>query len=161
MQRKVLLSRGVCGLRLQMLLLFILTTLGVQAQMGKLFDADKQMSSSFTTQIYIDHDGFIWVATRNGLNRYDGYQFRILKKETRRDMGMASNYVNCIMQDHNGLFYIGMYGALQTYDGQYFHDVCGPARRPRGAGSRHRPRWPLDCCACHPTARKPVRWQAS
>ncbi len=106
-----------------MLLLFILTTLGVQAQMGKLFDADKQMSSSFTTQIYIDHDGFIWVATRNGLNRYDGYQFRILKKETRRDMGMASNYVNCIMQDQSGLFYIGMYGALQTYDGQYFHDV--------------------------------------
>jgi ligand-binding sensor domain-containing protein len=49
--------------------------------MGKLFDADKQMSSSFTTQIYLDRDGFIWVATRNGLNRYDGYQFRILKKE--------------------------------------------------------------------------------
>jgi signal transduction histidine kinase/DNA-binding response OmpR family regulator/ligand-binding sensor domain-containing protein len=91
--------------------------------MGKLFDADMQMSSSFTTQIYMDRDGFIWVATRNGLNRYDGYQFHILKKETRQDLGMASNYVNCIMQDRDGRFYIGMYGALQTYDGQRFHDV--------------------------------------
>ena len=91
--------------------------------MGKSFDADKQMSSSFTTQIYMDHDGFIWVATRNGLNRYDGYQFRILKKETSQTSGLASNYVNCIMQDSHGLFYIGMYGALQTYDGQKFQDV--------------------------------------
>ena len=103
--------------------LFILLPLSIHAQMGKLFDADKQMSSSFTTQIYLDRDGFIWVATRNGLNRYDGYQFRILKKESRKDLGMASNYVNCIMQDHNGLFYVGMYGALQTYDGERFQSV--------------------------------------
>ncbi len=103
--------------------LFILLPLSIHAQMGKLFDADKQMSSSFTTQIYLDRDGFIWVATRNGLNRYDGYQFRILKKESRKDLGMASNYVNCMMQDHNGLFYVGMYGALQTYDGERFQDV--------------------------------------
>jgi signal transduction histidine kinase/ligand-binding sensor domain-containing protein/DNA-binding response OmpR family regulator len=91
--------------------------------MGKLFDADKQMSSSFTTQIYLDRDGFIWIATRNGLNRYDGYQFRIIKKETSQESGLASNYVNAIMQDRHGLFYIGMYGALQTYDGQKFQDV--------------------------------------
>ena len=91
--------------------------------MGKLFDADKQMSSSFTTQIYLDKDGFIWIATRNGLNRYDGYQFRIYKKESRQDLGMASNYVNCMTQDHNGRFYIGMYGALQIFDGQRFRSV--------------------------------------
>ena len=103
--------------------LFILLPLSIHAQMGKLFDADKQMSSSFTTQIYLDRDGFIWVATRNGLNRYDGYQFRILKKESRKDLGMASNYVNCMIQDHNGLFYVGMYGALQTYDGERFQSV--------------------------------------
>ena len=101
----------------------LLWTLNAHAQMGKLFDADKQMSSSFTTQVYLDRDGFIWVATRNGLNRYDGYQFQTLKKEKGKDLGMASNYVNCMMQDRNGLFYIGMYGAFQTYDGQHFHDV--------------------------------------
>ena len=106
-----------------LLFCFFLVTLSTHAQMGKLFDADKQMSSSLTSQIFLDRDGFIWVATRNGLNRYDGYQFRILKKETRQDLGMASNYVNCMMQDRTGLFYIGMYGALQTYDGERFHDV--------------------------------------
>ena len=57
-------------------LLCFLTNVCVNAQTGRHFDADKQMSSSFTTQIYQDHDGFIWVATRNGLNRYDGYQVK-------------------------------------------------------------------------------------
>ena len=119
---KVLLTRSN-KLRLWLCWLFLLLALSTHAQMGKLFDADKQMSSSFTTQVYLDRDGFIWVATRNGLNRYDGYQFQTLKKEKRKDIGMASNYVNCIMQDRYGLFYVGMYGAFQTYDGQRFHDV--------------------------------------
>ncbi len=111
--------------RLRWYLALVVTSFGLTswAQTGKLFDADKQMSSSFTTQIYLDQDGFIWVATRNGLNRYDGYQFRILKKEMSNQSGMASNYVNCMMQDSQGLFYIGMYGALQTYNGERFQDV--------------------------------------
>ena len=106
-------------------LLFFLTSvfLSIFAQMGKSFDADKQMSSSFTTQVFQDRDGFIWVATRNGLNRYDGYQFRILKHDSRQKNGLASNYVNCMMQDHHGLYYFGMYGALQTYDGYRFRTI--------------------------------------
>ena len=123
MKRKVLRPNAISLLRLWLFIGITFCCLSARAQMGKLFDADKQMSSSFTTQIYLDNDGFIWVATRNGLNRYDGYQFRIIKKETSQNPGMASNYVNAIMQDRHGLFYIGMYGALQTYDGQKFQDV--------------------------------------
>ena len=100
----------------------LLLTLSSQAQVGKLFDADKQLSSSFTSQVYQDRDGFIWVATRNGLNKYDGYQFQVIKKES-ANIGMASNYVNCILQDRNGLFYIGMYGALQSYNNHQFKDI--------------------------------------
>lgn len=109
----------------KVLILFLLVLFAVSgyAQMGKLFDADQQISSSFTNQVYLDRDGFIWVATRNGLNRYDGYQFHILKKERKQNLGMASNSVNCIMQDRQGLFYVGMYGHFQTFDGEAFHDV--------------------------------------
>ena len=111
------------GKKVLFALLCLANAITANAQMGKLFDADKQMSSSYTQQIYLDKDGFIWVATRNGLNRYDGYQFRIYKKEGRQDLGMASNYVNCMTQDHNGRFFIGMYGALQIFDGQRFRTV--------------------------------------
>ena len=106
-----------------LLILYFCTVLSSQAQTGKLFDADKQLSSSFTSQVFLDRDGFLWVATRNGLNKYDGYQFHIIKKEQGQEQGMASNYVNCIIQDNDGLFYLGMYGALQTYDGNRFQNV--------------------------------------
>lgn len=107
--------------------LTIFTTLFVclhtQAQTGQLFDADKQLTSSFTNQVYLDRDGFIWVVTRNGLNKYDGYHFHAIKREFGAGLGMASNYINCMIQDANGLFYMGMYGALQTYDGNRFQKV--------------------------------------
>ncbi len=123
------------GMRMALLLILFFPLLSIQAQMGKSFDADKQMSSSFTTQVFQDRDGFIWVATRNGLNRYDGYQFRIIKRESGNEDGMASNYVNCMMQDSHGLYYVGMYGALQTYDGQRFrlittYDLNGHTHPP-------------------------------
>ncbi len=123
-KRKVLRPKGH-SVRAWFLLasLCFLSNLCAIAQTGRHFDADKQMSSSFTTQVYQDHDGFIWVATRNGLNRYDGYQFRIIKKENPGNDGMASNYVNCMMQDRRGIFYIGMYGAFQTYDGEKFQNI--------------------------------------
>ena len=108
-------------IRKVLLLLLVFYCVTARPQTGKLFDADKQLSSSFTSQVYLDRDGFIWVATRNGINWYDGYQFHTVKKEKQPDM--ASNYVNCITQDHSGLFYMGMYGALQTYDGTHFNNV--------------------------------------
>ena len=94
-----------------------------QAQTGKLFDAKHQLSSNFTNQVYRDNDGFIWSVTRNGLNRYDGYQFRLFKKDLKQQNTMASNYVNCMTQDKNGLFYFGMWGVLQTYDGNTFKTI--------------------------------------
>ena len=55
-------------------LLALCVSLGVHAQMGKYFTTDnQQLSSSYVTQVYLDRDGFLWVTTRNGINRYDGY----------------------------------------------------------------------------------------
>ena len=95
----------------------------VSAQMGQFFNPDKQLSSSFVTQVYIDSEGFLWASTRDGINRYDGYQFRVIRRENDSNRALASNYVNTLLQDRNGLFYFGMYGALQTWDGRNFYNV--------------------------------------
>ena len=101
----------------------ITMSISVRAQMGKFFNTEKQLSSSFVNQVYFDREGFLWAATRDGINRYDGYQFRVLRRENEADRALASNYVNTIIQDRNGLFYFGMYGALQTWDGRTFNNV--------------------------------------
>ena len=101
----------------------ITMSISVRAQMGKFFNTEKQLSSSFVNQVYFDREGFLGAATRDGINRYDGYQFRVLRRENEADRALASNYVNTIIQDRNGLFYFGMYGALQTWDGRTFNNV--------------------------------------
>ena len=121
MDKKPQLTKGL--LRALLTIAIILPTSNIQAQMGKLFDANHQLSSNFTNQVYLDNNGFIWSATRNGLNRYDGYQFHIYKKEKGGRNGMASNYVNCIVQDQKGHFYLGMWGVLQIYDGNTFQTI--------------------------------------
>ena len=89
--------------------------------MGKLFNTDNQLSSNLATQVFQDRDGFIWVSTRNGLNRYDGYQFQIFKKEDDAT-GLKSNYINCVTQSRRGTIILGSNQNVQAYDGARFHD---------------------------------------
>ena len=62
---------------------FILCLLGLclsitsYGQEGKMFTVDKDLSSSMLNKIYQDRDGIIWIATEDGLNRYDGAKFTV------------------------------------------------------------------------------------
>src|SRR5690606_39495803 len=62
-------------------LTFLLVALGVKAQSGKLYTVDRELSSSLINDIYQDHNQLIWIATEDGLNRYDGSKFTIYKRE--------------------------------------------------------------------------------
>lgn len=117
MRGRLLLNKIVLAVFSSMMLLC------ADAQTGMFFNTESQLSSSFITQVYLDHDGFIWVTTRDGINRYDGYQFQVFKRENELGKTLARNYVVGMMQDRNGLFYFGMYGVVQTWDGSEFHDV--------------------------------------
>ena len=108
--------------KLLTLLLTVFCSLNAWAQMGKLFNADNQLSSNFANCVFQDRDGFIWVGTRNGLNRYDGYQFRIFRKED-GESGLSSNYINCVTQNQLGTIYVGCHNSVQIYDGSLFHEL--------------------------------------
>ena len=41
----------------------ITMSISVRAQMGKFFNTEKQLSSSFVNQVYFDREGFLWAAT--------------------------------------------------------------------------------------------------
>ena len=93
------------------------------AQNGKLFNTDNGLSSSFVNDIYQDHDGFLWISTRNGLNRYDGYNFKVFKRGQSGCDGMMSNYVNTVRQSRDKILYIGTQRGVQTYTNDKFQNV--------------------------------------
>jgi signal transduction histidine kinase/DNA-binding response OmpR family regulator/ligand-binding sensor domain-containing protein len=71
-------------------------------------------------QIYQDQKGFIWMSTMNGLNVFDGYQFRLYKKG---NGGMAGNVVNCVEQNYDNKIYIGLGNGLQRFENDTFENV--------------------------------------
>ncbi|MGM9713377.1 MAG: two-component regulator propeller domain-containing protein [Prevotella sp.] len=101
----------------------LLSPLHVTGQNGNYYNVDEHLSSSFVNQIYQDRTGFIWIATRNGLNRYDGYSFRVFKKGMPGCEGIASNVMNCITQSSGNIIYVGMSVGAQIYHNDRFHDI--------------------------------------
>ena len=85
------------------------------AQSGKLFNTDNQLSSNLATQVFQDKSGFIWIATRNGLNTYDGYHITVMKKDMSNFLGLKSNYINSIAQDDKGHILLGTNNSLLEF----------------------------------------------
>ena len=90
------------------------------AQSGKLFNTDNQLSSNLATQVFQDKSGFIWIATRNGLNNYDGYHINVIKKDMSNFLGFNSNYINSIAQDEKEHILLGTNNSLLEFTGSEF-----------------------------------------
>lgn len=61
------------------------------------------LSDNFIQNILRDHNGFMWFATLNGLNRYDGYKF---KHYTLSENGTFNNDIRSIKDDADGNIWI-------------------------------------------------------
>ncbi len=106
--------------RIIITLLVSLFLMPISVKAGQLFDADNQLSSNYANQVLQDQRGFIWIATRNGLNRYDGYNFSVMYRSDENGRGFANNYINRMAQDREGNLYLGTNNSLYIYDGIQF-----------------------------------------
>lgn len=86
------------------------------AQPEKLFTVDRELSNSNINQIYQAKNGVIWIATEDGLNRYDGAKFSVYKHEEGMNSSLIDNNVRTIYEDSKGHFLIGTQRGLQLYD---------------------------------------------
>lgn len=111
------LSRFIC------LLFTSILAIHAFAQSGKLFNTSNHLSSSFTTQVFEDHNGFIWIASRNGLNVYDGYNFTVFNKDFKDNRGFCNNYINCLNEDKKGNIIIGTNNGVMIHNGRQFTNL--------------------------------------
>jgi ligand-binding sensor domain-containing protein len=74
------------------------------------------LSHSWIHSIIQDKYGFIWVGTDDGLDRYDGYSFRVYKNNYRDQYSISSSNVMAMFEDSNGDLWIGTRQGLNLFD---------------------------------------------
>src|SRR5258706_14327955 len=55
----------------------------------------------------VDKNGYLWIGTKDGLNRYDGNHFHVFRHDPHYNGSIASNYVRSLHIDDQGLIWIG------------------------------------------------------
>jgi len=74
------------------------------------------LSQSTIYQIFQDSEGFIWIATQDGLNRYDGYQFTVYRNSLKNKQSISSNWINAIAEDSEGNIWVGTKYGLNRWN---------------------------------------------
>lgn len=93
--------------------LFLLNVTQTSAQQGlnavtfQSYGIDKGLSQGFVSDMIQDNKGFIWIATGDGLNRYDGYKFVAYHHDPDHSNSLISDDLTCVYQDAKGRIWIG------------------------------------------------------
>ncbi|MBN2350454.1 MAG: hypothetical protein JXJ22_16580 [Bacteroidales bacterium] len=73
------------------------------------------LSHSTITCILKDYQGYIWIGTEDGLNRYDGYEITVFKNTSDKN-SISSSDIFSIFQDKGNNLWIGTRSSLELYD---------------------------------------------
>ncbi len=88
----------------------------VVAQTGTFYSPDKELSNSLINSIYQDHRNYIWIATEDGLNKFDGVKFTVYKNKSGDPKTIKNNYVRALLEDSQNRFWVGCVNGLHLYD---------------------------------------------
>ena len=98
------------------LLITLFATFTLMAFGQSHFYTSEKLSSNQITHICQDKDGYIWIGTEYGLNKYDGYRFTNYLHEDGNDKTVSSNVISYLFEDSNGILWVGTQLGLDRYD---------------------------------------------
>lgn len=125
---------AVCCVALN--LIFNVLTAQHQSSIFRQLSIQDGLSQSTVSSVVQDGQGYLWVGTRNGLNRYDGYRFETYKHIPGNPNSISDNWITTIQVDSAGRLWAGTRNrGLTVIDPisdrfiQYFSDHPNPSYR--------------------------------
>ena len=96
------------------------------------------LSQGYVVDILQDRRGFMWFATRDGLNRYDGYTFVVYKHDPNDPGSLSSNFIQDLMEDDQGYLWVATNNGVNRFDPttERCHPLPPRPQRPRHARRR-------------------------
>ena len=92
-----------------LLLVIVLNTLPLFAQNLNFYHygLEDGLSQITVRCLLKDSNGFLWLGTQDGLNRFDGTSFKVYKNDKNDNLSISGNFINAMIEDNNGNIWIG------------------------------------------------------
>ncbi|PST83753.1 histidine kinase [Pedobacter yulinensis] len=87
-----------------------------QSYYFKRYGADDGLAHNSVTSILQDKKGFMWIGTRGGLNRFDGYSFKTYRDHENPYGHVGNTAVSALAEDRKGILWIGTGRGIFSYD---------------------------------------------
>ena len=99
-----------------------------QSYQFKHLEVSDGLSNNSVNTICKDRDGFMWFGTTTGLNRYDGYTFKIYQHAENDPGSLSDNYITDIVEMPDGRFWVNTGRGYVLFDKEqdcFITDVTG------------------------------------
>ncbi len=88
-------------------LLFSTVSTNAQPVVFERITIENGLSQGMLFEVKQTRDGFLWMATKDGLNRYDGYNFQVFSNDPFDPFSVAENTVTALFEDSRGWLWVG------------------------------------------------------
>lgn len=125
-------KKNIFFLFLTIILILPYPALRAQEMIAKPMPFLEQLPSNEILDLHQDKDGFIWLGTKNGLARYEGYQLQSFRSDFNQPRLMTDNFVWCLSEDDHSIL-IGTRKGVNLLDKTTYrfcpfpHDTIGNA----------------------------------
>ncbi|WP_345953992.1 two-component regulator propeller domain-containing protein [Mucilaginibacter sp. PAMB04168] len=106
-------------MRLKCIIYFLVCCIQTSYAQSVKFDRlsiEDGLSQNSVLAVCEDKDGFIWLGTRDGLNKYNSYDFKIYKSHPANKSSLQSSYITNLYCDSKNRLWVGTSKGLNIYD---------------------------------------------
>lgn len=79
-------------------------------------DNTQGLSQNSVNCIWQDQHGYMWFGTNAGLNRFDGYEFKVFESRMGDSTSISNNVITCMLEDATGNLWVGTEIGLNYFD---------------------------------------------
>lgn len=112
-----LLSQKNLTVKRLLLTFFIYTVLAhiTGASLYRSYQTDDGLSHNSVWAVMQDRRGFMWFGTNDGLNRFDGLNFKVYRRVDNDSLSLGNNFIHCLLESPDGTILVGTKEGLYNY----------------------------------------------